>query len=89
MEKVSFLIFTLLRAYIHISSLENSYVLIRTILLSFSWINDTENWIYDVEGLPLLCGNLTGARHCPTGKSLHLFFFEDLLYFTQHQNHPK
>ncbi|KAJ6635625.1 Sodium channel protein 60E [Pseudolycoriella hygida] len=29
------------------------------------WINDTENWIYDEDGVPMLCGNLTGARHCP------------------------
>ncbi|XP_061387450.1 sodium channel protein 60E-like, partial [Musca vetustissima] len=31
------------------------------------WINDTDNWLYDDEELPLLCGNLTGARHCPEG----------------------
>ncbi|XP_059225604.1 sodium channel protein 60E isoform X7 [Stomoxys calcitrans] len=31
------------------------------------WINDTDNWLYDDEELPLLCGNLTGARHCPFG----------------------
>lgn len=31
------------------------------------WINDTDNWLYDDEELPLLCGNLTGARHCPYG----------------------
>ncbi|XP_037825375.1 LOW QUALITY PROTEIN: sodium channel protein 60E-like [Lucilia sericata] len=31
------------------------------------WINDTENWLYDDEELPMLCGNLTGARHCPMG----------------------
>ncbi|XP_035910397.1 sodium channel protein 60E isoform X5 [Anopheles stephensi] len=29
------------------------------------WINDTQNWIYDEEDMPMLCGNLTGARHCP------------------------
>lgn len=32
---------------------------------SARWINDTENWIYDEDGVPMLCGNLTGARHCP------------------------
>lgn len=33
------------------------------------WINDTDNWIFDEEDTdkPVLCGNLTGARHCPTG----------------------
>lgn len=31
----------------------------------YTWINDTEHWIYNVDELPLLCGNLTGARHCP------------------------
>ncbi|XP_055533096.1 sodium channel protein 60E isoform X2 [Wyeomyia smithii] len=30
------------------------------------WVNDTDNWIIDDEGLPMLCGNLTGARHCPS-----------------------
>ncbi|KAH8376077.1 hypothetical protein KR200_002552, partial [Drosophila serrata] len=29
------------------------------------WVNDTDNWLYDEEELPVLCGNLTGARHCP------------------------
>ncbi|XP_058466071.1 sodium channel protein 60E isoform X1 [Malaya genurostris] len=29
------------------------------------WVNDTDNWIIDDEGIPMLCGNLTGARHCP------------------------
>lgn len=39
------------------------------------WINDTDNWIYDEEDTdrPMLCGNLTGARHCPTGDYLPLF----------------
>ncbi|XP_067630184.1 sodium channel protein 60E isoform X2 [Eurosta solidaginis] len=30
------------------------------------WINDTDNWLLNDEEMPLLCGNLTGARHCPT-----------------------
>ncbi|XP_052895021.1 sodium channel protein 60E isoform X3 [Anopheles moucheti] len=29
------------------------------------WVNDTQNWIHDEEDMPMLCGNLTGARHCP------------------------
>ncbi|KAH8346359.1 hypothetical protein KR084_007257, partial [Drosophila pseudotakahashii] len=29
------------------------------------WVNDTDNWLYDEDELPVLCGNLTGARHCP------------------------
>lgn len=36
-------------------------------LINSSWVNDTENWIYIEDGSPLLCGNLTGARHCPPG----------------------
>lgn len=32
-----------------------------------SWVNDTDNWLYDDEELPTICGNLTGARHCPLG----------------------
>lgn len=37
---------------------------------NYRWINDTDNWIYDEEDTdrPMLCGNLTGARHCPTGR---------------------
>ncbi|XP_017837451.1 sodium channel protein 60E isoform X2 [Drosophila busckii] len=31
------------------------------------WVNDTDNWLYDEDELPMLCGNLTGARHCPLG----------------------
>nr|XP_032292108.1 sodium channel protein 60E isoform X3 [Drosophila virilis] len=31
------------------------------------WVNDTDNWLYDDEELPTICGNLTGARHCPLG----------------------
>lgn len=39
-------------------------------LIANRWINDTDNWIYDEEDTdkPMLCGNLTGARHCPTGR---------------------
>uniref|UniRef100_A0A182PBH0 Sodium channel protein n=1 Tax=Anopheles epiroticus TaxID=199890 RepID=A0A182PBH0_9DIPT len=31
----------------------------------YMWVNDTQNWIYDEDDMPMLCGNLTGARHCP------------------------
>ncbi|EDW02408.1 GH19909 [Drosophila grimshawi] len=31
------------------------------------WVNDTDNWLYDEDEMPMLCGNLTGARHCPFG----------------------
>ncbi|XP_064547056.1 sodium channel protein 60E isoform X2 [Drosophila montana] len=31
------------------------------------WVNDTDNWLYDDDELPTICGNLTGARHCPLG----------------------
>ncbi|CRK95854.1 CLUMA_CG009301, isoform A [Clunio marinus] len=29
------------------------------------WISNTSNWIIDDNDTPMLCGNLTGARHCP------------------------
>ncbi|XP_037923835.1 sodium channel protein 60E isoform X3 [Hermetia illucens] len=32
-----------------------------------SWINDTDNWLFNDDEMPMLCGNLTGARHCPAG----------------------
>ncbi|XP_061500103.1 sodium channel protein 60E isoform X4 [Anopheles gambiae] len=31
----------------------------------YMWVNDTQNWIVDEDDMPMLCGNLTGARHCP------------------------
>ncbi|KAK5648632.1 hypothetical protein RI129_003524 [Pyrocoelia pectoralis] len=32
----------------------------------FNWTNNPENWMIKNEtGEPLLCGNVTGARHCP------------------------
>ncbi|KOB71189.1 Sodium channel protein, partial [Operophtera brumata] len=31
----------------------------------FSWINDSSHWMVDDEAVPIICGNLTGARHCP------------------------
>ncbi|KAG6458491.1 hypothetical protein O3G_MSEX010892 [Manduca sexta] len=30
-----------------------------------AWIKDSSNWMLDEEEVPILCGNLTGARHCP------------------------
>ncbi|KAL0820244.1 hypothetical protein ABMA28_006163 [Loxostege sticticalis] len=30
------------------------------------WIADPANWIVDDEDIPIICGNLTGARHCPS-----------------------
>jgi Ion transport protein len=32
----------------------------------YEWISNSSHWQYNEEGeLPMLCGNLTGARHCP------------------------
>ncbi|XP_069361351.1 sodium channel protein 60E isoform X6 [Maniola hyperantus] len=30
-----------------------------------SWISDSSHWMVDDEEVPIICGNLTGARHCP------------------------
>ncbi|CAH2234224.1 jg16673 [Pararge aegeria aegeria] len=30
-----------------------------------SWISDPTHWMVDLEEVPIICGNLTGARHCP------------------------
>jgi hypothetical protein len=50
----------------------------------YSWINDTANWIYDDNELPLLCGNLTGARHCPDGEFIPFFpFFSRKILYSQ------
>ncbi|XP_060805800.1 sodium channel protein 60E isoform X2 [Amyelois transitella] len=29
------------------------------------WIRDTSHWMVNDEEIPIICGNLTGARHCP------------------------
>ncbi|XP_045452593.1 sodium channel protein 60E [Melitaea cinxia] len=29
------------------------------------WISDPSHWMVDDEEVPIICGNLTGARHCP------------------------
>nr|AAK01090.1 putative BSC1 sodium channel protein [Blattella germanica] len=31
------------------------------------WVNDEENWLFTEEDEPVICGNVTGARHCPFG----------------------
>lgn len=31
----------------------------------FRWISDPSHWMVDDEEVPIICGNLTGARHCP------------------------
>ncbi|XP_052755866.1 sodium channel protein 60E isoform X3 [Galleria mellonella] len=31
------------------------------------WIREPSRWIVDEEEVPIICGNLTGARHCPSG----------------------
>nr|XP_026495463.1 sodium channel protein 60E isoform X2 [Vanessa tameamea] len=30
------------------------------------WISDSSHWMVDDEEIPIICGNLTGARHCPS-----------------------
>lgn len=30
----------------------------------YGWISNSSNWYHDDEGDLMLCGNLTGARHC-------------------------
>ncbi|KAJ0174015.1 hypothetical protein K1T71_010161 [Dendrolimus kikuchii] len=30
-----------------------------------AWIKDPSNWMVTEEEVPIICGNLTGARHCP------------------------
>ncbi|CAH2089701.1 unnamed protein product [Euphydryas editha] len=29
------------------------------------WISDPSHWMVDDDEVPIICGNLTGARHCP------------------------
>ncbi|XP_050352376.1 sodium channel protein 60E-like [Nymphalis io] len=30
------------------------------------WISDSSHWMVNDEEIPIICGNLTGARHCPS-----------------------
>lgn len=34
-------------------------------VLSHRWIQEPSNWMVNAEEVPIICGNLTGARHCP------------------------
>lgn len=34
-------------------------------LLLFRWIQEPSNWMMTEDEVPIICGNLTGARHCP------------------------
>ncbi|XP_066996031.2 sodium channel protein 60E-like [Anabrus simplex] len=31
------------------------------------WLHDEDNWLQNIEEEPVICGNTTGARHCPPG----------------------
>ncbi|CAH0713199.1 unnamed protein product, partial [Brenthis ino] len=33
--------------------------------LWINWISNSSHWMVDDEEVPIICGNLTGARHCP------------------------
>ncbi|GBP17473.1 Sodium channel protein 60E [Eumeta japonica] len=33
--------------------------------LWLQWIREPSNWILNADEIPIICGNLTGARHCP------------------------
>ncbi|KAH9635800.1 hypothetical protein HF086_002360 [Spodoptera exigua] len=30
-----------------------------------AWIQEPSNWMVNADEVPIICGNLTGARHCP------------------------
>lgn len=42
------------------------FFILITLATGFSWTTNPDNWLYKNETEePLLCGNVTGARHCP------------------------
>lgn len=51
----------------NVRPLSLDYYIVIFIFPRYSWVNDTDNWLYDEDEMPMLCGNLTGARHCPMG----------------------
>ncbi|XP_050539645.1 sodium channel protein 60E-like isoform X2 [Daktulosphaira vitifoliae] len=62
------MVFALFALQVYMGELRNKCVMINENSVNWQiWINKKENWLSDNEGNPMLCGNVTGARHCPSG----------------------
>ncbi|XP_025200916.1 sodium channel protein 60E-like isoform X2 [Melanaphis sacchari] len=62
------MVFALFALQVYMGELRNKCVMINEGNVNWlKWINKEQNWLSDNEGNPMLCGNVTGARHCPVG----------------------
>ncbi|XP_060840195.1 sodium channel protein 60E-like isoform X3 [Rhopalosiphum padi] len=62
------MVFALFALQVYMGELRNKCVMINEDNVNWLiWINKEQNWLSDNEGNPMLCGNVTGARHCPVG----------------------
>ncbi|XP_025409766.1 sodium channel protein 60E-like isoform X2 [Sipha flava] len=62
------MVFALFALQVYMGELRNKCVMINEGNINWLiWINKEQNWLSDDEGNPILCGNVTGARHCPVG----------------------
>ncbi|XP_029343809.1 sodium channel protein 60E-like isoform X3 [Acyrthosiphon pisum] len=62
------MVFALFALQVYMGELRNKCVMINEDNVNWlKWINKEQNWLSDNEGNPMLCGNVTGARHCPVG----------------------
>ncbi|KAK7584284.1 hypothetical protein V9T40_005247 [Parthenolecanium corni] len=65
------MVFALFALQVYMGELRNKCVLIENYTSSYQWddwIADEKHWLQDSESEdPILCGNSTGARHCPQG----------------------
>ncbi|VVC43878.1 Voltage gated sodium channel, alpha subunit,Voltage-dependent L-type calcium channel, IQ- [Cinara cedri] len=62
------MVFALFALQVYMGELRNKCVMVSEENVNWLiWINKEQNWLLDASGNPLLCGNVTGARHCPVG----------------------
>ncbi|KAL4131455.1 hypothetical protein QTP88_008766 [Uroleucon formosanum] len=62
------MVFALFALQVYMGELRNKCVMVNKDNVNWlKWINKEQNWLSDNEGNPMLCGNVTGARHCPVG----------------------
>ncbi|XP_050422865.1 LOW QUALITY PROTEIN: sodium channel protein 60E-like [Adelges cooleyi] len=62
------MVFALFALQVYMGELRNKCVMVNEHNHVWqTWISTKEHWLSDVKGKPVLCGNVTGARHCPVG----------------------
>ncbi|RZF45624.1 hypothetical protein LSTR_LSTR010575, partial [Laodelphax striatellus] len=65
------MVFALFALQVYMGELRNKCVMIANQTETHAewreWISNSSHWIFTDEDEPMLCGNMTGARHCPPG----------------------